>query len=799
MNMPKETIIRDKNKSHTLSKTISLRRLIALTFLGLFMLIQLPLIFAYYTASTNAVERRINDSLDQTVTTFQTIINDELKRLYLQADLLSKDFGFKQAVAIAGKETIQSALLNIQSRLEKDLAFVLDMEGDLLALANSEADFQLPSDLDRKYLIDFAKRKVNEPLFITSGDKLYEISVAIVQAPVSIGIIAIGKKLDDTQAAVIQSYSSKGLGVAFIHRQNADAEWLISGQAGNRSFVDDLISTRKEQIKTGGIRDINYNDETYSMRLIPLDQNAPGAAERYFLIYTSIDQEMSSYTLLFIAFFVLGVLGFGMMFIGGYLVSDKISAPIRTLAASAAGMDAGDYKKLTVKSSLQEVINLRESFNQMITAVKEREAQISFQAYHDVETSLPNGQYLTHTLKEKLAEDQKIALVIVEVRDFQNLKTVLEYAQINDLMRHVGLRLEKVTTTSVSRLTSDTFGLIIGNAELAQTIIATIVEAFMTPFTVADMKVDINLHIGFALAPDDAKTAEELTLSTHSAVDEARERGLDFTRYSEDRKSSYDQHLSLMSDLREDMNQGHVDFHYQPKLDLKTNEIQGAEALIRWHSPKHGFVAPDQFISMAERTGDIRMLTSWAIGKILEQMSNFKRDGVTPFMSINLSTRDLQNESLPEFLNMMATKFKIDPKTVCLEVTESAIMGDTVRALSILNSLSNMGFYLSIDDYGTGYSSLAYIKKLPVHELKIDKTFVLNLATNKEDQILVQSTIDLAHNLGMKVTAEGVEDAGSLDLLKSYGCDSAQGYYISRPVPATDYIKFWSEYHAKAS
>ncbi|MDG1858203.1 MAG: EAL domain-containing protein [Emcibacteraceae bacterium] len=245
-----------------------------------------------------------------------------------------------------------------------------------------------------------------------------------------------------------------------------------------------------------------------------------------------------------------------------------------------------------------------------------------------------------------------------------------------------------------------------------------------------------------------------------------------------------------MGDFRKSLEAGHVKFYYQPKINLEQNKITHVEVLVRWIHPERGFIPPDDFIMMAEQTGHIKHLTDWGIEKVIKQSRDFIDEDIDIKIAINLSARDLSNKRLPEYIIGLLEQYKVPRSRLVLEITESAIMKDPELAMGVLNSLDAHGLLMSIDDYGTGYSSMSYLKQLPIKELKVDKSFVLDLATNKEDEILVRSTIELGHNLGLKVTAEGVEDQISLEKLRSYGCDLIQGYHVSRPLPIADLYDF---------
>ena len=237
-----------------------------------------------------------------------------------------------------------------------------------------------------------------------------------------------------------------------------------------------------------------------------------------------------------------------------------------------------------------------------------------------------------------------------------------------------------------------------------------------------------------------------------------------------------------MGDLRRAIDEGELSLCYQPKVDLRNGTTIGAEALARWTHPEHGFVPPDEFIEVAEETGLIEPLTKWVVKTALEQIVTWNRQGVVLAVSINLSAKSLHDENLPVILSEAVKAHNVPHWQLVLEITESAIMVDAGRAMAVLEQLAGMGFSLSIDDFGTGYSSLGYLSRMPVHELKIDRTFVMDMIDDHNNGVIVRSTIDLAHNLGLKVVAEGIETEGHIAKLEALGCDVGQGYLISKPL-----------------
>ncbi len=766
-------------------KLRSLRRHTTYMFLLLFILVQAAVFSAIYYTSTNTVQEQIQDALDGTTAVFERILEDRTAQMTQQAKLLAKDFGFREAIATEDKSTIASALSNIQTRVGTDLALLMDLYGNTIQSVSSQSEHSL--ELKAPTEIEMGSSSIVR--FVHVNNKLYEIILVPVKAPILVGWVALGQELGNEQSSEIQFYSSLDVDVAFIFKDNG---WKISGSSSSTDIVQSFIGL--DDVVTNQIDyDRTFKGESYAVRYAKL----PGTAQNqdiYLLLHASLEKAMSAYSSIFLTLLVSGVGGIIFLFIGSFILSHRLSRPISQLAKATIDLAKGNYEPVELDVHYREVDLLAVGFSDMANAVKEREDEIMYQACHDPESHLPNRSWLENNINEFIEKKSEFAIITVEIQQFESLRIVLDHNHINKLVAQIAERLFSLTGSQVARISTDTYGLIINPAEMADTLLLGIKESFKRPFQAADLKIDISLLMGLVVAPKDGKNSETLISNTHSAIDQARNSTKGYAHYNADQRSSHEEHLSLMSELRDDIVADHVYFAFQPKLNVKTGKIVAAEALMRWESPKLGFVSPETFIPMAERTGDITHLTAWALSKIIKQAALWHKADMGIMMSANLSGKDLQNEDLPELIGTLMTQYKLPASALCLEVTESAVMDDMECALNILEALDNMGIKLSIDDYGTGYSSLAYLKRLPVQELKIDKTFVLNLATSEADSILVQSTIDLAHNLGLTVTAEGVEDAEALKILDGYGCDIAQGYFISRPIKAKEFEVFMKEF-----
>jgi len=346
-------------------------------------------------------------------------------------------------------------------------------------------------------------------------------------------------------------------------------------------------------------------------------------------------------------------------------------------------------------------------------------------------------------------------------------------------------------TERLARLRGDEFAVMVPGAKaaLALQVATKIQRALEQPFMVKKLPIEVGAHIGISLFPEHGDTAELLLRRADTAARAAPETGSGGVVYLPERDPYDPARLALLGELRQALEADQLQLHYQPKVDIKSHRMTGAEALLRWKHPRRGMVPPDQFIPLAERTGLMRPLTRWVLGRALTQCEAWARQRHDFTVAVNLSARDLQDPSFVDHVVWLLESKGLAADRLGVELTESAVMADPVRAASAFEVLKQKGVTVSIDDFGTGYSSLTYLRTLPVSELKIDKSFVERMAGNgRRDAAIVRSTNELGHNLGLKVVAEGVEDEETLDLLGSFGCDAAQGYFIARPMPAADLV-----------
>jgi EAL domain-containing protein (putative c-di-GMP-specific phosphodiesterase class I) len=344
----------------------------------------------------------------------------------------------------------------------------------------------------------------------------------------------------------------------------------------------------------------------------------------------------------------------------------------------------------------------------------------------------------------------------------------------------------------VSRTGGDEFSILctIPDYAVGIEIVGRIHTAFENAFDVQNEKVDIKASIGLAYYPANGDTAETLMQKAELAMHAAKQVSRGYMEYNAELKADSKRRVLLLKDLKAAIEEGDLSLHYQPKIDLKTRSIKAVEALVRWEHPEHGRISPEEFIPLAEQNRLIQPLSYWVTHTAIQQTNDWHRRGINLDMAINISTHDLAGENLPSMIKSMLDEMTIAPEHITLEITESSLMQDQHHARSIIQTLSDLGLHISVDDFGTGYSSLAYLSQLSVDEIKIDQTFVMGMNERAQDATIVKATIDLAHNLGKRVTAEGIEDSEAMQRLCTWNCDTGQGYYFSPPMTASD-LETW--------
>ena len=469
------------------------------------------------------------------------------------------------------------------------------------------------------------------------------------------------------------------------------------------------------------------------------------------------------------------------------------------LARSFNGMI--DNLRMSDEARDQALIDLRElnhtleiRVEERTSAIEEINIELKRLALYDSLTELPNRTLAQDRLEQLLKSAEwnhlNFVVMIMDLDRFKDINDTLGHQAGDQLLKQIGKRLVEALhhSDTVARLGGDEFAILLPNTDSDRAIIIAnkILKVLDEPTTLAGLSCSVAGSIGIAFYPEHGNDGATLFKHADVAMYKAKHNKTGYCIYHKDIDSHKPQAFLLMADLRLAFDNGDLTLFYQPIVHINTGQWRGVEALARWHHKEIGFIPPDQFIPLIEQTGLIRPFTCWVIDTALNQWAQWRSNGFDMSVSVNLSMRNLQDKEFPEQLASLLQKWSVTPRALILEITESGMMNDPARVFETLERFKHLGVELAIDDFGTGYSSLSYLRRLPVNEIKIDRSFVKDMANNPGDAMIVQSTIDLAHNLNLLVVAEGVEDAVTLEMLKTRGCDLAQGYYLSQPLTAAD-------------
>lgn len=433
-----------------------------------------------------------------------------------------------------------------------------------------------------------------------------------------------------------------------------------------------------------------------------------------------------------------------------------------------------------------------------ITDWKQKEEQIYQLANFDPLTGLPN-RHLFHDLAEKAiiqgqADGKSVGVLLMDLDRFKEINDTLGHHRGDILLQKVAERLKKAVfeKDTIARMGGDEFGIVLLLADPDHAVIVAqkLLTALFEPFEIEGLPIVVEGSIGLAFSPDHGANADSLTQRADIAMYTSKKKKLDYVVYHPDLDEHSPRRLALMGELRSAIENRELFLNYQPIVDLKKGKISGVEALVRWNHPKLGPVPPDQFIPAAEQSGLIKLLTQFVLKESLSQITAWSGEGKLLTVSVNLSHRNLSDPFFPSYLNLTLGSSGISSGLINFEITESTIMTNVETVTNIIQDFNQQGFSFSIDDFGAGFTSLGHLTRLAVKCIKIDRTFIKDLHANPENQQVVRSMIDLAHNLQLKVVAEGVEEQKSLDWLSGRGCDEAQGYFIGKPMKL-DILKRW--------
>ncbi|OFA06771.1 bifunctional diguanylate cyclase/phosphodiesterase [Duganella sp. HH101] len=783
----------------------SLESRIVTLFLVLVVAVQLIGLLVIQRGIDNNARLAISSELNNGSKVFHRLLDQNAQSLRFGARLLARDTAFVAAIGNndeSDRATIESALVNSGRRIKAALTMLVSSERKISVSTNNSQAAALEKQVAS--MLDAAEASDGANGIAIVDHRPYQIVVMPVKAPITIGWIVMTFPIDRQLATDMREVSS--LDTTVLTR-DPQGKWLAVGSTFNGPTAQTVVD-QLQALSTAptGPFDLMLEAGQYSARLLAIGQYGDQTAN--VLLARSIDEATAEYSRLERWLIGLTLGGIFLSALAIVFTAKRIAQPISELADTARRLEQGDYKGQIDTSREDEIGALAHAFDSMREGIAKREQEIRRLAYWDTLTNLPNRAQFVLLLDDALAEaakrEESVFVLMMDLDRFKHVNDVMGHSFGDALLRQVAGRLQlllanrRQSSAQVARLGGDEFAVLLPDSDLdsAQRMAAEILQALETPLSLEDQMVDIGAGLGIAGYPEHGNHGEALLSMAEVAMYAAKQRNDGAVVYDAAMDKSSEKSLSLLTELRNAIERNEFRLHVQPKIMLDTGKVVGMESLVRWVHPERGNVFPDEFIPFAEQTGFIRVLTRWVMEKSAELCHELAAKGYPLKVSVNLSTRDLLDQDLPAKFAETLARHKLAPSSFCLEITESAIMDDPVRAQNTLERLSAMGVDLSIDDFGTGYSSLAYLKRLPVNELKIDKSFVLNMENDVGDTKIVRSTIDLGHNMGLRVVAEGIESEAVWRLLAELGCDQGQGYFMSRPIPGDQLIAWLEKWRA---
>lgn len=760
--------------------------------LALLALIQLGTAFAVLSSLKKENYRQGLAAIDVSRKVFDLSLASRAEQLIQGVEILASDFGFRQAVATKETETIRSALQNNGTRINADFSLLVTPAGEVITATQN-----LVLDDATTNLLQAARRSGNTSISTKTafGPNAYQLVLVPVKAPHVIAWVGMAFVLDTMLAKTIKNVA--GLDISFIY--NAADTHMFIGESTLPEVDKNLLLKDLDNIASIIETPIFSNNGKYLSLGIDLE-----LANHWGAIHLPYDPWLEGYNRtrnqLILVFS--GTLALALLL--GLIFAKNMTKPIDRLVRYATQIGQSINKsKLEAPKMTGEFGVLSNTMEQMKTAIISREKELTYRASHDTLTGLYNQNAIEIHLSEVLPKTQG-GMILVNIRHFKNLNNMLGVDIGNLLLSKVAERLTNWSQNvhMLARLNSDKFLLIFEqdiSQQDAKDIHALFDQEFetesasgVTPF----MRLDVSIAVlPFAHATSNVNTAlRRLDITS----DKAREETDLCVFYEQGQDEDHQRQLTIIRDLSEALENNQLFVVYQPKVGLTKKDCHEAEALIRWIHPDLGFLPPDEFITLLEHAGNIQELTKWILNSVLEQLNQWWSQGHQIRVAINLSTHDLLDENLPKMLCKSLQINNLPPQALALEVTESAVMKDREKVITILESLRGMGIHLAIDDFGTGQSSLAYLHDLPVNEVKIDRAFIQFMDTNKCDELIAKTSIHLSHALGFQVTAEGAENGASVGLLEKYKCEKVQGYVFSKPLVANEFLQWRENFHNTA-
>jgi len=766
----------------------SFRKRLLVLIIGLVVVTQTVTLAAVLASTAHNVEARAAERLRSGGSFVQQLIRFRAVQLASAVAVLAGDFGFREVVASGDAPTIMSAATNNAQRIGADMIMLLDTRGRIL-VTTAKAGPRPGTSLAG--LLEESRAARELPHFVVLGNRTYQFFVAPVRAPETIAWVAMGFAVDDTFAQRLRELVG------------AHVSLIAYGKSGPALVSSTLPMTQRP---SEAIRNLPLGKAQVATQV----SNAGGAefltvtqrlADRGDAVDVVLQEPMESvlapYRDVRDALLAIDGIALALAAVIGTLLGRSATRPIGQLVEAAHRIQQGRYEVGVEASGGDEFRSLAAAFNSMQRTIAEREADITHQVYHDPVTSLPNRALAERRLEEVVQRADAAtptALVLIEMRNVREINASFGHHVGDEVLREAGRRLRQNSAANdlVARVAESQFLLIAGNCSLERSVLYAdqLAGVVRSGFHLDGVSLDLDVAAAVCAHPEHGATPDELLRRVQIALSDIEESRTRVATYRSGTDEIHRRRLALVTDLRTAIANDSLSLVYQPKVAMATRSVKSLEALVRWQHPQLGNVSPGEFVPLAEQTGNSRELTSWVLRAAVRQMRQWLGEGLQVELAVNLSAPDILDPALGDEILMLLESERVPATSLVLEITESAVMRDPTLAARHMQLLRIAGLRFSIDDFGTGHSSLAQLSRLPVDELKIDRSFITSTRLGSDAAMIVTSTIGLAHGMNLSVVAEGVEDPEAWNLLRQLGCDFAQGYLISRPMPPAEIPAF---------
>ncbi|WP_320825141.1 EAL domain-containing protein, partial [Reinekea sp.] len=733
--------------------TISFRSQLLLVFISLLGFTLIAELWAVSQAVDRATRVNTMRELEVAERVFDSLLEESREQQLFRTLHLSEDPAFRDAISTARLNTISSILINHGQRLGADMVVLLEPHhGDVTISTHSLASTlpQLRAHLQTS----------NGPFsgLVIAEQQPFQLVMVPVLAPNLIAWVGMGFGIDKTLINRFRDISNADISLLYRGDQTAMIGSISTTQTptwtdfSNGSF-DQLVGQFESQLNDRG---------NLSRQHLLLDG---GRQQLTLVLSVSLTKAKLVFSEMETQIVLISALGLMLAALVTVVVARQLTAPINRLVRAAERIGLGDYQQLAVTRGSRELNVLSHTLNRMQRAIADREQHIRYQAQHDLLTGLPNRKQMTELFEQRRLDQPSahFAVALIKVSNFDTLADAYGMGIVDQMLQQVGQRFASSSTASMTLgliatdeflLLSESFKRAAEDPELS--FIDAVTLGFEQPFQCANLELQCQVRLGIVLCPAHADQFEDAVRRAHITLAEARRTDQRCLVYDAGQEARHLRQIKVTRRLQQALLNDGFSLLFQPQYDLKTKRVYSAEALIRWHDEELGAMFPDEFIPLAEESGVITQITEWVFTQALKQMVRWQAAGYRIGVSINLSAKDILKDEFIDSLIRQLDAHDCERSNLMLEITESALIADAEHALLNLQRLYDAGVHLAMDDFGTGYSSLVQLKSMPVHELKIDKSFVTNLCTDKADQQIVRSTIDMAHHLGLSVIAEGV-------------------------------------------